>query len=92
MRFSGDHRKLNLGKRFRDSDNGLELTDSDGDRRANICGELGRVNLSADRDEVRGKLFSRLRRETGCTTSAINPVSKAALRDWQKKKKAYDLQ
>lgn len=53
-------RKARLGNRLGDAHNGLELTHGNGNRRARVGHEFGRVHFLADRDEAGRQLLGSL--------------------------------
>lgn len=59
MVFLGDGRQCHLGEGLGDTDDGLQLTDSDGDGRAHVAVPLGASDAVADRDEVGRKFLCR---------------------------------
>ena len=72
MVFRGDGGEGEFGEGFGDADDGFELANRDGDARAGVCGDFGRVDLSADGDEVGRELFAGFRREAGCAASEMH--------------------
>ena len=91
MQFSGHGGEGNLGKGLGDADNGLELTDGDGDGRALIGLLLLAADLRADRDEVVAQLVSRFRRQTGrALTVNINNNNKRGEEKRRTQKKAIE--
>ena len=69
MGFCGNGREGELGKGFRDADDGFELADGDGDGGAGVGGDFGAMDLAADGDEVGGEFFGGLRGEARCAAS-----------------------
>ena len=57
MTLVSDRCESELGKRLCDTNDGFELANSDGNRRANVGCLLGLCDAVADRDEVRGELL-----------------------------------
>lgn len=57
MRLGGNGRERKLGQRLGDTDNGLELTDGDGDGRARVGLNFGSMNLTADGNKVGRQLL-----------------------------------
>lgn len=55
--FGSDGREAEFCERFGDTDNGFQLTHSDGDGAPCVGGEFGGVHLPADGDEVGGKFL-----------------------------------
>jgi len=66
VQFSGHGGEGNLGKGLGDADNGLELTDGNGDGGALVGLLLLPTDLRADRHKVVAQLVSRFRGQTRC--------------------------
>lgn len=88
MRLVGDWREGELGQRFGDADDGFELTNCDGNGRAEVGCLLGLRNAVADRDEMRGKLLGGGRREARCAAT----ISSQYLERAKGLNVTYDLQ
>ena len=59
-----------LGEGLGDADDGFELADRDGDAGARVGGQLGRVHLAPDGDEVGREFFAGFGGEAGRAASA----------------------
>lgn len=91
--FGGNWREGEFGERFCNSDNGLELTDSDGDGGSCVGFNLGGVDLSSDGDEVRGQLLGGLRAQSRSASSKINMLVTLDIEsNEEKRKETYVLQ
>jgi hypothetical protein len=69
MLLSSDGRKGELCEGLSDADDGFELADRDGDRRAGVSFEFAGVDLFSDGDEVGGELFCSFGGEARCAAS-----------------------
>ena len=58
MVFGRDGREGEFGEGFSDAGDGFELADRDGDARARVGADFGRVHLPADGDELGRELLA----------------------------------
>ena len=78
--FGGDGGEGEFGEGFGDADDGFELADRDGDARAGVCGDFGRVDLPADGNEMGRELFAGFGGEAGCAASGMDGERFCSLR------------